>query len=59
MVYQGTRFFVLQDPENYGFGFRTLESEEINPEDDLSPAVKKRIVESVCEFGFESRFAII
>jgi hypothetical protein len=56
MTCNGTRFFVLQKPENSGDGFRTVESYEINPAINTPSLDKKMIVKSLQEYGLELKF---
>ena len=58
MAYNGTRFFVLQKLKNSGAGFKTVESYERTPVNNISPQDNKLIVvKSLQEIGLESKFA--
>jgi hypothetical protein len=56
MVCHGTRLFVIQELEGLGFKYNTFESGEIDFEEDLSLAERKKLDKSLQECGLELTF---
>lgn len=56
MVCQGTRFYVLRELERLGFKYNTFGSGEIDFEEDLSSADKKKLDQSLSKYGLEVIF---
>jgi hypothetical protein len=57
MVCLGTRFFVIQELEGLGFNYNSFESGEIEFEKELSQSEKKKLCQSLQEYGLELSFA--
>ncbi|MGC1391992.1 MAG: hypothetical protein WA816_13230 [Bacteroidales bacterium] len=56
MVCLGTRFFVIQELKGLGFKYNSFESGEIDFEDNLSRAEKKKLYQSMQQYGLELKF---
>ena len=56
MVCLGTRFFVIQELEGLGFNYNSFDSGEIDFEKDLSQSEKKKLCQSLQEYGLEVSF---
>jgi hypothetical protein len=57
MVCLGTRFFVIQELEGLGHKYNIFKSEEINFEEDLSRAERKKLDQSMQQYGLELNYA--
>jgi hypothetical protein len=56
MVCLGTRSFVIEELEGLGFNYNTFESGEIDFEEDLSRAERKKIYKSMQQYGLVLSF---
>jgi hypothetical protein len=53
MVCLGTRSFVIQELEGLGFNYNTFELGEIDFEENLSRAERKKLDQSMQQYGLE------
>jgi hypothetical protein len=56
MVCLGTRSFVIQELEGLGFNYKSFESGEIDFEENLSRAERKKLDQSMQQYGLELNY---
>jgi hypothetical protein len=56
MVCSGTRSLVIQELKGLGFNYNSFESGEIDFEDNLSLAERKKLYQSMQQYGLELNY---